>query len=598
MDNKFIVKFQKIGSIKEGNTTSFCAPLIIEPEDKVSIRRGFLYSTIEAMGPTEFDPNLIVKVITDTLRDEYFSNHEGTPLSCLERAIIILRDKVFNLLSDPKAPASGTIEFHTVVSVLWGNVLYVVQYGTGCSYLVREGRIKPINASSEGNFSVASGVVKDGDIVVLGSKAFCEKYSPESLLAASSSSFDSVNTAAVILKFYVEKEAKEYQAEQRLDIRDPLAKNIRVNRGNGFNPYSKRRVLAVASLLLAALFIFSVASAFRKNVTTTKTTTITVAISKVRENIEEAKKHIGTDDERARALLTENQKLLESIKGNKGSDEITKLKEENDATLDLVNKVARIEDSPYYDLRIDDKDVNPSEIAVSSKEGLLVADNGRSKLYKLSFVSSPSANIVESSQGAKPKFLYPTENGAVFMGEGAFYEYDGGNSKIRKMETGIAFPLIEISASGSYLGNIYLVRGEKILKNTFDWTSDELLRSATSLAVDGSIYVLTSSGSVLKYTSGTKEQFSLKGLDKPLSQPSQIYTSPDLENLYVLDKGNLRVAVFDKTGKLKVQYVPKPFPKNFTDLRSISVSRDEKTLILLSGTKIFKASINIASLTP
>src|SRR3989344_9346783 len=103
MDKKFTVKAQKIGGeFKEPEVHFFATPLVVEPEDVITAKRGLLYSAVEIGSGIPFDPKLILKVSLDTLQTEYFNNPEGTPLSCLEKSIITLRDRVFNLLQDPK----------------------------------------------------------------------------------------------------------------------------------------------------------------------------------------------------------------------------------------------------------------------------------------------------------------------------------------------------------------------------------------------------------------------------------------------------------------------------------------------------------------
>ena len=110
------------------------------------------------------------------------------------------------------------------------------------------------------------------------------------------------------------------------------------------------------------------------------------------------------------------------------------------------------------------------------------------------------------------------------------------------------------------------------------------------MAVDGDIYVLTKNGSLLRYRSGAKDSFKIKGLEVALNGPLQVYTSVDLQSLYVLDKGNNRIVVLDKEGNLKTQYLFTQEQVNL-GLRSISVSRDEKYLLVLAGTKMYKIGL-------
>ncbi len=333
--------------------------------------------------------------------------------------------------------------------------------------------------------------------------------------------------------------------------------------------------------------------AFKKNKTVTKTTKENVVIVKGRESIDEAQKLIGVDDKRARDILSETRKALEEAAKLKPADasEIQKLLDETTLKLDVVDKVVRVDDTPYYDVRIDDKEADPTEISVASTSTALVIDASRSKFYRLSFLDSPSLTPIESTQAASPKFLSPVESGVAFLGQDAFYEYDGGNSKIKKVNTKIGVPISEINAASSYIGNVYYVHKGKILKNTVTWAEDqEALSNAVSMAIDGSINVLNPT-SIVKFAQGKKVEFSIKNLSVSLSNASQIYTTVDLNNIYILDRGNERVVVLDKEGNLKEQFLQKKDSQSWKDLRSISVSRDEKTLLVLSSSKIFKIKL-------
>ena len=589
MDRKFGVKVQKLGGEVKDNATLFSAPLVIEPEDNISARRGSLYATIEVASGNEFDPNLVVKVTSDIFQNEYFNNPNGTPLSCLEKSVTVIRDKVFNLLQDPKIASSGTIEFHAVISVLWGSVLYVVQYGNGCSYLIRDGKAKPINTSSEGNFSVASGVVKDGDVVILGSKGFCEKYSYDTLLTSVSTISQSPDVSAVLLKFEVEKGPVSSTSEV-LDIRDTAtAPRIRVRRGGTF--FTKRRMLFVFALVVGVVLLFSIFNAFKDNKFLTQESGTAESLRIGREKLDEASKYVGLDDVKAREILTQAIAALEEANKKLNSEEITALIAELKAKLNQANKVKEVDDITYYDIRVDDKDANPTELVVVSATSALVVEEGRNKFYSLVLPDNPSLKVVESTQTARPRHLSPTPAGAVFLEpHKAYFEYDSGNGKISQYGSSDDYKTTDVTDAYSYIGNVYAITDAgQIFKNNSVWATVPLAATnGASLAIDGSIYVITSPGELTKYTSGVKDTFSVKELDKPFFSAIQVYTTADLANLYILDKGNLRVVVLDKEGKFKAQYVLKDGSRSWEGATSISVSLDEKVLYLLSGSKIYK----------
>ena len=110
---------------------------------------------------------------------------------------------------------------------------------------------------------------------------------------------------------------------------------------------------------------------------------------------------------------------------------------------------------------------------------------------------------------------------------------------------------------------------------------------ATSITIDNNVYVLFSGGTVSKYFKGNSQDFSLKGLDKPMSSPTRIYSNPDFDNIYILDNGNSRILAFDKTGNFKAQYQAQVI-KNAKDFEVLE--KDKKIFVLSSG-KVYQIDI-------
>ncbi|MBT6334480.1 MAG: hypothetical protein HOJ29_00640, partial [Candidatus Magasanikbacteria bacterium] len=73
-------------------------------------------------------------------------------------------------------------------------------------------------------------------------------------------------------------------------------------------------------------------------------------------------------------------------------------------------------------------------------------------------------------------------------------------------------------------------------------------------AIDGNIFVLTSTGDLHKFTAGEKESFTIKGLEPTLSAPTRIWTHNTTEYIYILEPAEKRLITLDKEGKLIQQY--------------------------------------------
>jgi DNA-binding beta-propeller fold protein YncE len=153
-------------------------------------------------------------------------------------------------------------------------------------------------------------------------------------------------------------------------------------------------------------------------------------------------------------------------------------------------------------------------------------------------------------------------------------------------------------ALGTFSGNFYVLdpkegllkfvpAGDDYATSTYFKGDAPDLTKAVSLAIDSSIYILFSDGTISKYTKGTKDSFALNGLAKPFSSPKSIYTSPENENLYVLDPNNSRIAKLDKSGTFISEYTS----DTLKSAKAIAVSEDEKTAYILSNNKIYKLSL-------
>ena len=113
------------------------------------------------------------------------------------------------------------------------------------------------------------------------------------------------------------------------------------------------------------------------------------------------------------------------------------------------------------------------------------------------------------------------------------------------------------------------------------------LSDATSITIDGSIYLLKKDGTILKFTQGTQESYTLKGIPEPystLADPTQIYTKENLDYLFILDPGNKRILQFKKeSGEYIKQFVGEELDK----IDSFEINDKIKTIYILADNKIF-----------
>ena len=97
----------------------------------------------------------------------------------------------------------------------------------------------------------------------------------------------------------------------------------------------------------------------------------------------------------------------------------------------------------------------------------------------------------------------------------------------------------------------------------------------------------TTDGNINKFTKGASDTFAITGLETALSGPTKIYTNASDDNIYVLDNGNSRIVVFDKTGKYKNQYQA----GIIKTAKDFDVLEKDKKIYVLSDGKIYEVDL-------
>jgi hypothetical protein len=113
------------------------------------------------------------------------------------------------------------------------------------------------------------------------------------------------------------------------------------------------------------------------------------------------------------------------------------------------------------------------------------------------------------------------------------------------------------------------------------------LKDAESLAVDGSVYVLTKT-TVLKFNAGKPANFTFPALADQFSGTGKIFTDGKTKQVYILD-ANGRIIITDKTGKLtKILQ-----SDQLKDANDFSVDEANKTIYVLRTGSLLKISYGL-----
>ncbi len=231
------------------------------------------------------------------------------------------------------------------------------------------------------------------------------------------------------------------------------------------------------------------------------------------------------------------------------SEEAIKLRELLDKVNDALSQTAQVRIAEIKDAKKED---SPVLEALLDNKGLYSAAD-EDDLYVLtekdilSITASGSKSIIK--------------NDADWTTPGGFAAYNGNLYVLDKKDGVIKF----VAGSGGYGAAAY-----------FSGTSPDL-SSAVSMAIDGSVWILYQDGAIKKFTKGQPDSFSAKGLDKPFKTPQTIYTSTDINSLYILDAGNGRIVQLNKDGTFKAQYAS----GTLSSAKTIAVDEGAKKIYIL-----------------
>lgn len=151
----------------------------------------------------------------------------------------------------------------------------------------------------------------------------------------------------------------------------------------------------------------------------------------------------------------------------------------------------------------------------------------------------------------------------------------------------------------NYQSNLYFLddRNDKVVKYPYlgesqwglpqIWLQNQKAKDFKSMAVDGSIWLLSKNNSIEKYYSGNLQKtLELKIFPEP-KDFSQIFTSSQLPYIYILEPSQKRIVIIDKSDNIVKQFQS----QKFDNLLDFSVSKEGKKIWLLNGLKVFQINL-------
>ena len=321
---------------------------------------------------------------------------------------------------------------------------------------------------------------------------------------------------------------------------------------------------------------------------------------------------IAKDENKANVLFQEAwDKILPQIKTkNPLNKEVLSLKKSIEESLISLNKIEKIsEPKLVFEFQSEDVRLSPQKILNAGGQ-LYFLNPFSSKLYALSAAEESKSQKLEVSSLLKAdhnlKFGVSHLNSPLFFAEQNFLI--SLNDEEFKEET-ILPPVsgFNFDEFSSFKSSIYFLDAEfgKIIKYpapTFkenevlsgkQWLSPKSKKiptnakdSGETMAIDGSIWLLTKDNKIDRYFSGDYKNTIELNIFPKLKNPVKIWTSPYHSELYLLEPLNQRILILTKHGEIVKQYQS----EKFDNLLDFAVSENGEIIWLLNGLQVYQIS--------
>jgi DNA-binding beta-propeller fold protein YncE len=481
-----------------------------------------------------------------------------------------------------------------------GNILYIVLRGTGDVYCKRGGEFARLLSGA----GEVSGEVKIGDTLLLTSAEFSKAIRQNELTQI----FDHLPPAQVAERLTLLLHEKEYGEGsaalilQINDLNDVEIPDTRVHVTPRFHP---KNATALLTLVLIAVFGVSVLLGVWKQGTRVKNQSVVNALSDAQHALDEGMALATLNPVKGRERLASAKELLEPLRTTVSARSEEGIRVANlyrQVTDNLIQamQIHTVKPELFFDAGLVKKD---GKISFIGFEGATmgIADQATKTVYALD-VTSKNTQVLGGAQA------YAGLSYVSIHGTNVYVLTDGGVNQVRLTDKQTTANVVKkdpqwgsIGALVSFGGNLYLLDTQKNriwkyvatdagFSETREYLNPDTLPDfgrAASMAIDGSVWIGTADGKIMKFIQGKTDTFTPQGVDPAFGENLTVYTSDTMTNLYVLDSQNKRVVVLNKDGMYLSQYV---WQETVTPTQ-LAVSEDRKKIYLLAAGQLYAVNL-------
>lgn len=552
------------------------------------------------------------------LKNSYFESVKG-PYDALKEAV----EKTGKELE-----SASEVEFCALTVV--NRYLYFVAWGAAKLAIYRDGVYGKILDGQKGSLLSSSGGILEKDVFIVGTSTFFDFFTQGQIQAALDAGglgaieflapsihtkLGTGNVGALVLDFTKQEALKPafgwtpvlakrvFGQKENIHVKDTDASllarvrsfsKMKVRGSDTSLLGQKKKVSASVGIILLIMLLVSIFFGIKQKRENEKRESYEGRLAQAEHNLDEAVKLFSLDETRARELFVESKTILDELT----SQGITGEKIEN-LRKNLLEKEGeilgefKIEPELFLDLSLLSNGFKGDSLSYSGGQAFILDKKGK-RVVSIT-LDTKRTEVVAGPNQISEVDGFTSYSGRVFVvNSDGIFEPQVGEIIINKDWEGE----VVISA---YAGNMYVVdeRASKILRyqagESGFGSKQDWLAAGTTLAsnnidtilIDGSVWLFQENEGISKYNQGVRQPFSLKGVFPETTDLRAIFTSEDVEYVYLLDTANSRIVVVTKSGDFKAQYLS----EQIKFANGLVVTEANSKIILLMENKLYSIEI-------
>ncbi len=458
---------------------------------------------------------------------------------------------------------------------------YLLGWNTGEIALMRKGNVGVVLRSEKGAWAVKQGVVLVGDRWLVGTRALIEEMEDEFLgevlteknaedagqsLAMRVQADDESEGVAGLLVYvneasHADATDSSFRKEKKL-IRVP---DVRL-RQNDYKGKRSKTAFSVGVILLLLLGV-SLYFGWRQRLKQQDEAVMVSLQEEVNKVVEQAPLLAKVDRIQAEGKVEEVLRVVdagrEKLHDREAYDaKVDELKQKLSTLKQTVSgRMELTEVELWYSLSLL-SDGMMGKAMTRVGDSLYVLGDGQPLVAKIDLVDKQGEIAAGGDLLLNATELGGSENRLVAVAGGVLVEIDPvrkNTAEIGRIKSSRVYGL-------SMFGDtIYTVEGDDLsvlryadIDSPTDWLKPGEtvgIAQVADMDIDGDIWILGQSGKVARFRRGVREEFAIGEVDGELSELVAIEVADENDKVFLLDRGNKRIVMFNKSGTYLEQYV-------------------------------------------